>query len=63
MQSINVKHYYWKQPSGTILQVRIDYRDGTIKVFDEKGISVMQWKGLTILQIKRIEEHFLEVVV
>ena len=63
MQEVDIKDFFWKQRSGEILQVRIRYEDGTIKVFNSKGHCLMRWRGLTRKEIQEVETHFLEMVV
>ena len=62
MVQIKNKDFFWKQADGSVLQVRICYIDGTIRVYNEKGHCLMRWEGLSIQQIDEVEKHFCEVV-
>lgn len=61
MERINVKDFFWKSKKGRILQVRIQYAEGSIKVYTSNGHCVLKWEGLTRKRIKEIEKHFKEV--
>jgi len=63
MQEVKVKDFFWKTKYKEILQVRIQYAEGYIQVFNSKGKRILEWKGLTRKEIKRIEEHFMEIIV
>ncbi len=61
MEVIKVKDFFWKNKSGEILQVRIQYALGYIQVYNSKGIRIMEWRGLTRQKIQAIENHFKEI--
>lgn len=61
MQELKVKDFFWKSKNGRILQVRIQYAEGSIKVYTSKGHRILKWEGLTRQQINEIEKHFKEI--
>jgi len=63
MQEVKVKDFFWKTKHNKILQVRIQYAEGYIQVFDSNGKRILKWTGLTREEIRMIEEHFMEIIV
>ena len=60
MQEVKVKDFFWKTKHNKILQVRIQYAEGYIHVFDSNGKRILKWTGLTREEIRRIEAPFME---
>jgi len=62
MANTTEKSWTWKQPGGSELKVVSNAEKGTIRVYNDRGVCVLDKKDLTPEQLKIIEQQFLNVV-
>lgn len=54
--------WLWLQPGNKAWKVILDYQMGTIKVYNEKGETLLEKKGLSRAVISIVENNFLSAV-